>query len=181
MAQRDATGPSTPSSPYRSLPIAAAVLTRFMNWLEKYLLILVIGGLFAGIGVAHFSQPVVDQVDSVINVFMDLYDLVAPVAIFLILTPSLARLFSTRTMGRFGLYVISWYAVRKVLACLWAIVFILVVFRIPILPQGSLSLGDGITQTVKSLGEMAATQHLLLGIVRGRRSFADLNQGPHPE
>ena len=60
-------------------------------------------------------------------------------------------------MGRFGLYVISWYAVRKVLACLWAIVFILVVFRIPILPQGSLSLGDGITQTVKSLGEMAAT------------------------
>ena len=157
MAQRDATGPSTPSSPYRSLPIGAAVLTRFMNWLEKYLLILVIGGLFAGIGVAHFSQPVVDQVDSVINVFMDLYDLVAPVAIFLILTPSLARLFSTRTMGRFGLYVISWYAVRKVLACLWAIVFILVVFRIPILPQGSLSLGDGITQTVKSLGEMAAT------------------------
>ena len=157
MAQRDATGPSTPSSPHRSLPIGAAVSTRFMNWLEKYLLILVIGGLFAGIGVAHFSQPVVDQVDSVINVFMDLYDLVAPVAIFLILTPSLARLFSTRAMGRFGLYVISWYAVRKVLACLWAIVFILIVFRIPILPQGSLSLGDGITQAVKSLGEMAAT------------------------
>ena len=88
---------------------------------------------------------------------MDLYDLVAPIAIFLILTPSLARVFSTRTMGRFGLFVIKWYAVRKVLACLWAIIFILVVFRIPILPQGSLSLGDGIVQTMKSLGVMATT------------------------
>ena len=53
------------------------------------------------------SQPVVDQVDSVINVFMDLYDFVAPIAIFLILTPSLARLFATRTMGKFGLFVIK--------------------------------------------------------------------------
>ena len=60
-------------------------------------------------------------------------------------------------MGKFGLFVIKWYAIRKVLACLWAIVFILIVFRIPILPQGSLSLADGIGQTMKSLGVMAGT------------------------
>lgn len=63
---------------------------RFINWLEKYLLVLVIGGLFAGIGVASISQPLVDKVDSIINVFMDLYDFVAPIAIFLILTPNAA-------------------------------------------------------------------------------------------
>ena len=141
----------------QSAGISANLLTRSMNWLEKYLLIFVIGGLIAGIGVASVSQPVIDQVDSVINVFMDLYDLVAPIAIFLILTPSLARLFSTRRMGRFGLFVIRWYAIRKILACLWAIIFILIIFRIPILPQGSLSLTDGITETLKSLGDMAAT------------------------
>ena len=142
---------------HQSRAIGAKVLTGFINWLEKYILVLVIGGLFAGIGVASISQPVVDQVDSVINTFMDLYDFVAPIAIFLILTPSLARLFSTRSMGKFGLFVIKWYAVRKVLACFWAILFILVVFRIPILPQGSLSLADGIVQTMKSLGVMATT------------------------
>ena len=108
-------------------------------------------------GVASVSQPLVDQVDSVINVFMALYDLLAPIAIFLILTPSLARLFSTKSMGRFGLFVIRWYAVRKILASLWAIAFILIVFRVPLLPQGSLSLADGITETLKSLGVMAAT------------------------
>ncbi len=130
---------------------------RLMNWLEKYLLLLIIGGLLSGIGVASISQPVIDQVDSVINVFMNLYELVAPIAIFLILTPSLTRIFSTRRMGRFGLFVIGWYAVRKVLACLWAIMFILAVFRIPILPQGSLSLASGISEAAKSLGVMAMT------------------------
>ena len=137
--------------------ISSNAFTRFLNWLEKYLLVFVIGGLFVGIGVASISQPVVDQVDSVINVFMGLYDFVAPIAIFLILTPSLARLFATRSMGRFGVFVIKWYAVRKLLACLWAIIFILIVFRIPFLPQGSLSLADGILQTMKSLGVMAVT------------------------
>ena len=137
--------------------VGAGVVAKAMNWLEKHLLVFVLGGLFAGIGVASISQPVVDRVDAIVNTFMGLYDFVAPIAIFLILTPSLIRLFSTGRMGRFGLFVIKWYAIRKVLACLWAILFILIVFRIPILPQGSLSLSDGITQTLRSLGEMAAT------------------------
>ena len=150
---------------------AQETYSRIIGWIEKYLLLLVLGGLIAGIGVASVSQPVVDRVDSAINVFMNLYDLVAPAAIFLILTPALARVFSTRTMGRFGVLVIRWYAVRKVLACLWAILFILIVFRIPFLPQGSLSVSDGILQTLQSLGRMAGDQHLLLGHVRGYRAL----------
>ena len=147
----------TPTPVDQATTISGNLFTSPMNWLEKYLLVFVIGGLFAGIGVASVSQPVVDQVASVIDLFMGLYDFVAPIAIFLILTPSLARLFSNRNMGRSGIFVIKWYAVRKLLACLWAIIFILIVFRIPFLPQGSLSLVDGITQTMKTLGVMAAT------------------------
>ena len=150
-------GPPSPSLLHRATVVATGIILGWREWLEKWLLVLVLGGLVAGVGVASVSQTVVEQVDSVINVFMDLYDFFAPVAIFLILTPSLARLFSTRRMGRFGLFVIKWYAFRKLLACLWAILFILIVFRIPILPQGSLSLTDGIVQTVKSLAEMATT------------------------
>lgn len=129
----------------------------FFSWFEKYLIAFVVGGLIAGVGVAYISQPLVDRVDSIINVFMGLYNFLAPVAIFLILTPSLARLFSVRSMGRFGFFVIRWYAARKLLACLWAIVFILIVFRIPFLPQGSVSLADGLIQTAHSLGVMAYT------------------------
>jgi Na+/serine symporter len=132
--------------------VRSNLVTGVLNWFEKYLLILVIEGLIAGIGAAGVSQTLVDQVNAVINTFMDLYGLIAPIAIFLILTPSLARLLANRKTGKFVLLVINWFALRKILASLWAIVFVLIVFRIPILPQGSLSLTDGISETVESLG-----------------------------
>ena len=137
--------------------IESRVLASPVNWFEKYLLVLVIGGLVAGIWVASFSQTLVDYVDSTVNLFMDGYGYVAPVAIFLILTPSLARLFATRRMGWFGLFVLGWFAGRKILAGLWAVAFVFLVFRIPFLPQGSLSLADGIMQTLESLGTMMLT------------------------
>ncbi len=66
----------------------ANFITKAMSWFDKYLLILVIGGFFAGIGIASISQPMVDQVDSTINRFMGVCDYIAPIAIFLILTSS---------------------------------------------------------------------------------------------
>ena len=138
-------------------PNDANVITRVTNWFEKYLLVLVIGGLISGIAIASVSQPVVDRVDTTVNMFMDWYSFIAPVAIFLILSPSLARMFATRKTGKFGLLVLNWFAVRKVLASVWAIIFILAVFRIPILPQGSVSLADGLGQTLGSLGQMLLT------------------------
>ena len=130
---------------------------RLMNWFEKWLLILVVGGFIGGILVASISQPVVDQVDSTINMFMSVYDYVAPVAIFLILSPSLARMFSSRKTGKFGILIMNWFALRKILASLWAIAFVLIVFRIPILPQGSVSMTDGLSQAFTSVGEMMLT------------------------
>ena len=127
---------------------------RAVNWFEKWLLLLVLGGFIAGILVASISQPVINQVDSTINLFMSLYDYVAPVAIFLILSPSLARMFATRKTGKFGLLVLNWFAIRKILASLWAIIFVLAVFRIPLLPEGAVSLGDGLGQALSSVGDM---------------------------
>ena len=135
----------------------SGVLANPVSWFEKYLLVLVIGGLVGGIGVASVSQTLVDYVDSTVNLFMDGYGYVAPAAIFLILTPSLARLFGTQRMGWFGLFVLGWFAGRKILAGFWAVAFVLIVFRIPFLPQGSLSLTDGTTQTLESLGNMMLT------------------------
>ena len=99
----------------------------------------------------------IDQVDSTINLFMDLYSYIAPIAIFLILTPSLARMFSNRKTGKFGLLVINWFAIRKILASVWAIIFVLAIFRIPFLPQGAVSLGDGLGQALSSVGDMMLT------------------------
>ena len=149
------------SDPAESSPSAQTnstnLVMRTINWFEKWLLVLVLGGFVAGIAVASISQPVIDQVDSTINMFMDLYAFIAPIAIFLILSPSLARMFATRKTGTFGLLVLNWFAIRKVLASLWAIAFVLIVFRIPLLPEGSVSLADGLGQTLGSLGDMMLT------------------------
>ena len=83
----------------RTGTIESSILASPVSWFEKYLLVLVIGGLVAGIWVASFSQTLVDYVDSTVNLFMDGYGYVAPIAIFLILTPSLARLFATPEYG----------------------------------------------------------------------------------
>ena len=135
----------------------ANLARRAINWIEKWLLALVLGGFIAGILVASVSQPVIHQVDSTINLFMSLYDYVAPIAIFLILSPSLARMFASRKTGKFGLLVLNWFAIRKILASVWAIIFVLAVFRIPILPQGAVSLTDGLGQAFTSVGDMMLT------------------------
>ena len=54
--------------------VRATLLSRVMTWFDKYLLVLVLGGFVAGIGIASISQPVVDQVDSTINLFMGVYE-----------------------------------------------------------------------------------------------------------
>lgn len=129
----------------------------FVNWFEKYVIVFVLGGFVAGILVAKVSSSFGNFVDGVIAGFIGAYGFVAPVAIFIILTPALARMFSTRELGSFGIYVIKWYAVRKVLACVWAIAFIAVVLRLPITPEGSTSVWAAVSQSLRSLGSMAVT------------------------
>ena len=130
---------------------------RFVNWFEKYVIVFVLGGFVAGILGAKVSPSFGNFVDRVIAGFIDGYGFVAPVAIFIILTPALARMFKTRELGSFGIYVIKWYAVRKVLACVWAIAFIALVLRLPITPEGSASVWAAMSQSLRSLGSMALT------------------------
>jgi len=148
---------ATPISDELLAPSESNLWSKVSNWFEKWLLVLVLGGFVGGIVTASISQPVIDQVDSTINMFMDWYGYIAPIAIFLILAPSLARMFTTRKTGTFGILVLNWFAIRKVLASLWAIAFVLIVFRIPILPQGSVSVTDGLGQTMGTLGDMMLT------------------------
>ena len=129
----------------------------FVNWFEQYIIAFVLGGFVAGILGAKVSSSFGNFVDRIIAGFIDGYGFVAPVAIFIILTPALSRMFKTKEMGSFGVYVIQWYAVRKVLACVWAIAFIALVLRLPFTPEGSASIGAAMSQSLRSLGSMALT------------------------
>jgi len=122
--------------------------TKFINWFERYLIVIVLGGFIAGVVGARYSQGLIDAVNTALNAFMDAYTYLAPLAIFLILTPALTKLFSSRRMGKFGMFVIRWYAIRKILASLWAVAFMAIILRLPFLPQQATSLSEAIIQTL---------------------------------
>ena len=130
---------------------------KFIYWFEKYLVVFVLGGFIVGIVGAKYSQGLTDIVNDLLDAFMNAYSYLAPVAIFIILTPALTKLFASRSMGKFGMFVIRWYAIRKILAAFWAVIFMAIVLRLPLLPEHSASVADAITQTLKSLGVMAVT------------------------
>jgi len=83
--------------------------------------------------------------------FIDGYSYVAPLLIFLVLAPVLSRILSTKRRGSFGLYVIAWLGVTKILALLFAVVFTVAVFGLPLMPENSVSIWGALAQTSKSL------------------------------
>jgi len=128
----------------------------FYDSLEKYLVLLVLIGFGGGIYGASVSPEFIESVNNGIDSFMSMYDILAPIAIFLILAPALTKMIVSGE-GQFGAHVIKLYAVRKILASIWAILFTAALLRIPFLPENSTSLGGAVMETLKSLGVMATT------------------------
>ena len=113
--------------------------------------VMAVVALAAGILMGTASSQLSNTVTSAASAFIDVYGYGAPVLIFIVLAPALSRIFSTRREGTFGIYVVSWLAVSKVLAMLWAVAFTAVIFGIPLVPDHAVSAGDALSQTVRSL------------------------------
>ena len=107
--------------------------------------------LTAGILMGAVSENLSSIVSASAEAFIDGYGFGAPFIIFVVLAPVLSRIFSTKQKGKFGFYVVNWLAVTKVLAMLWAILFTVVVFGLPIVSENSLSLGDALAQSSKTM------------------------------
>ncbi len=105
----------------------------------------------AGIFLGAVSETLSNVVNSAAEAFIDGYSYGAPVLIFLVLAPVLSRIFSTKSRGKFGLYVIGWLGATKIFALLWAVLFTVAVFGLPFLPQDSVSVQGALVQTLKSL------------------------------
>jgi len=116
--------------------------------LQPIIAILALGG---GVLVGAASDRLSEIVSSSASALIDGYSYGAPAIIFVVLAPVLARIFSTRQKGRFGLYVVGWLAVIKLLAMLWAIIFTVAIFGLPIFSEHSVSLWGALVQTIESV------------------------------
>ena len=104
-------------------------------WERRIIELMAVVALAAGILLGTASNQLSNMVTSAASAFIDVYGYGAPVLIFIVLAPALSRIFSTRREGTFGIYVVSWLAVSKVLAMLWAVAFTVVIFGIPFLSR----------------------------------------------
>jgi Na+/H+-dicarboxylate symporter len=86
--------------------------------------------------------------------FIDGYSYIAPLAIYLILTPTLLKLVASATAGKsFTVYTIVWFAKARLLACLYAVIATAIVFGLPLHSQAEGFLESAL-ESLKSLGFM---------------------------
>lgn len=138
-----------------------------LSKVEERLVLLTLASFIAGMFLARVSPSFGKAITSGVSGFMDAYDTVGPLTVFVIIAPALAEMLVTRQKGKFGVHVIRWYAGRKALASLWAVVFTVLVFSLPILPARSASLGEALSQTLLSTATMAIRSPYYLAMYAG--------------
>ncbi len=135
--------------------------------IEPYLPAITIVALIVGGVCAKFSPKVSDTVNAIVSSVIDGYGYVAPVAIFLILTPCLAKLIRTRESSRFTGYVLGWLAGKRALSCLWAVAATVLIFGFPMMPTQVGSPWEALWSCLQSLGWMATHSSYFLAIYLG--------------
>ncbi len=144
--------PSSGGGGAAQLPLIGSLRLPWLARRANVLLPLIsIGALGLGAAMGAISGDLSGFVASGAAALIDGYGFVAPFLIFAVLAPVLSRIFSARRRGRFGLYVIGWLGLTKLFAMLWAVLFTVVAFGSPLLPEHSVSLLGALGQTGGSL------------------------------
>jgi len=83
--------------------------------------------------------------------FIDGYSYFAPVAIYLILVPTLTKLFLSEARGKsFAKYTIKWFVVARIIACVYGVIWTVIAFGLPLYSSVN-GLSDAIKESLSSL------------------------------
>ena len=129
----------------------------FYELVDRNLSALIIVLFISGIWLGAVSESIAGSVESAINGFIAGYGVVAPLAIYMILTPSLVKIFSATNMasGKFIVRMILWFAGTRLAALLWAVIFTTVVFDLPLISKDDMSsFPDAVSKSLTELGWM---------------------------
>ena len=123
---------------------------------ERNLPALTICLFIIGIWLGTISENVATSVGNAINDFVDGYGVVAPVVIYMILTPALIRVYSETGAGHktFVVRMVAWFAGTRLAALLWAVVFTTMVFDLPLISEDMSSFPTAVSESMSQLGWM---------------------------
>ncbi|MCK5720259.1 MAG: cation:dicarboxylase symporter family transporter [Thiomargarita sp.] len=108
-------------------------INNFITIIEQHLWWLSIIFFMIGIFWADQSTDFAYLIGDTMDGFIDGYSYFAPIAIYLILTPTLLKLFLSETHGKsFAKYTIKWFVVARIIACVYAVIFTVIAFDLPL-------------------------------------------------
>lgn len=107
-------------------------LDHYIVVIEKHLWWLSLLFFTSGIFWANQSTGFAYFINDLMEGFIDSYSYFAPVAIYLILTPTLIKLFLSESKGKsFAHYTIKWFVIARIIACIYAVIFTAIIFDLP--------------------------------------------------
>lgn len=132
---------------------------------EKYLSLITILALLFGFLLGKLNPSISAKVGTLIDLFINSYNYIAPIVILLILAPVVARMMRSNRIRKFGKYILFWITLRRFFACLWAVIFTMLVFDLPLLPNNSTNFSEALVSTFSSFIKMMISNPYFYAIV----------------
>lgn len=124
--------------------------------LERFLPLICIVFFLAGIGLSRISSGFAEYIDKIIGGFINNYQFIAPMAIYIIVTPAFTKILSERKSNGKGFvaYSLAFFARLRIMACVWACIFTTLVFGLPLFINHTVSFGGALARSLNSMGYM---------------------------
>ena len=133
------------------------ILKKIFELYQKYIPVLVVVALFLGMLGAKYIPQVLHTANLLVSKLIDAIVFLAPIAIFIILAPSLAKMMKARKESSFAGFVILWFGLTRILAGAWAALFTVVILRLPFLSNsqtGTTAIGTLFNQNLVVLKDL---------------------------
>ncbi|MFH1519499.1 MAG: cation:dicarboxylase symporter family transporter [Candidatus Omnitrophota bacterium] len=125
--------------------------------IESRLPIITILAFILGILLARYFSLASGVINSSLTKLINSYTYFAPIAIFGILAPSLARIINIKRGGakKFVRYALIWLSLRRLLSLFWAAIFTVIIFDFPIFSNHSVRFLASVQKSLTTLAGMA--------------------------
>lgn len=124
---------------------------------EKYFILVIMVFFVFGIYTARHSQEFAMTISKGMSQFVDSYSLIAPIVIFITLATAMGKILTTKEMGSFTVYLLKWFAFRRIIASFWAIGATAFLFGLPLFSNNSITMAEAMTDTISSMAVMITT------------------------
>lgn len=106
---------------------------KIYSFYERFLPVFVILALMLGVMTAKYSAVIGSIASSLMNALISGITFIAPLAIFIVVAPSIAYIFKVRKESRFAGFVLGWFSLTRAIAGIWAAIFTITILGLPLI------------------------------------------------